>query len=145
MPQPRKTRKTLPRVQSIAEYRALSDAQRRGVAEALYAGRKSGASGNELRALVSGVESGAGSFPSGPQRIAILREHGLGDVVARSYDAYRDGDARKGTRHAREHGAGRTRPDAATMRKALRAAGVSVPRNAERLAAAYDALPAEAR
>lgn len=144
MQPPKNLRKALP-LRSIADYRALTEAQRLAVATFLRDGRASGASGNELRAALSGVESGAGSFPSGPQRIAILREHGpeFSAVVAKSYAEYRDGDPRKGSRHAREHGRNRTRPDAAEMRKALRAAGKSVPRNPERLAAAYDALAAE--
>lgn len=125
-----------------------TDVQRSAVAKAVAADKASGLSGNELRAKY-------GEALTGPARRKLLRTYGLDSpaTIARSYDAYRDGDARKGTRHAREHGANRASgeteapaepvlsdADAKVARKALRAAGETVPRDARKLYLAAHAL-----
>lgn len=86
---------------STDPYAGRDDAGRKAVADEIAAAKEAGASGNEMRDRF-------GSRLTGPARRKVLRAHGYGTStghVARSYDAYRDGDARTGTRHAREHGA----------------------------------------
>lgn len=115
------TRKRSPRVPAFAsmqEYRDATEAQRRAFATAVAKDRTGGLSGAELRTKY-------GAWLLGPRRIAILREHGLGSVVAKSYGQYRDGDPRKGSRHAREHGpkAEAPKPPRKRTRKASPKAG----------------------
>jgi hypothetical protein len=77
----------------------MSDEERRTVAEAIRAAKLAGASGDEMRQTF-------GERLTGPARRKVLREHDLeAGAIARSYVAYRDGDERSGTRHAKEHGA----------------------------------------
>jgi len=85
---------------STAPYGDRTDAGKRDVAAAIANAKVAGASGNEMRATF-------GSKLTGPARRKVLREHGFTGTayVARSYDAYGDGDPRAGSRHAREHGA----------------------------------------
>jgi hypothetical protein len=83
---------------TIEDFRGLTVAKRRILAGQIAKDRTAGMSGNELRAKY-------GSWLSGPTRIKLLREFGHVMVVGKSYDSYKDGDTRKGTRHAREHGA----------------------------------------
>jgi hypothetical protein len=73
---------------------------RKAVAEQVRDAKLAGASGNEMRERF-------GARLTGPARRKLLREHGFGSpaTIARSYDAYRDGESRTGTRHAKEHGA----------------------------------------
>jgi hypothetical protein len=152
---PRKTRTAAPAAPvesrpfadgSTAPYAALAPDAKLAVAESIRAAKLAGASGNEMRATF-------GERLTGPARRKVLREHGLeAGAIARSYVEYRDGEARTGTRHAREHGAnaGALRAaaareqaasaDLALIRKALREAGASVPRREDRARAAYEAL-----
>jgi len=111
-------------------YGNLSTDAKRKVAEAIRDAKLAGASGDEMRAAF-------GPLLTGPARRKVLREHGFGSAqtIARTYSMYRDGDARTGTRHAREHGAnaGALRREAAAAqaaeltladcRKLVRAAG----------------------
>lgn len=142
-------------VDSTDPYGARDDAGKLAVAEAIAAAKLAGASGNEMRERF-------GSRLTGPARRKVLRAHGFDGVghIARSYDSYRDGDPREGTRHAREHGAraaervaearkAQAEAEAAaatlpTMRAALRADGQTVPTvrkgDASALRAAYAAL-----
>jgi hypothetical protein len=80
----------------------------RGVALAIYRDFKIvGLSGADCRAKYGGTidaTDGVNVGLSGPRRRIVLREHGLGDGVARSYDAYSDGAPRVGSSHARMHG-----------------------------------------
>src|SRR4051794_6065553 len=115
---------------SAAPFAALPEADRKLIAENIAADKAAGLSGNELRARY-------GERLTGPARRKVLRAYGFdgGAFIARSYDTYRDGDLRNGSRHAREHGAlaAQRRAEAAeaeaataelpTMRKALREAG----------------------
>lgn len=141
-------------VDSTDPYGARDDAGKLAVAEAIAAAKLAGASGNEMRERF-------GSRLTGPARRKVLRAHGLGNAqtIARSYDSYRDGDSRQGTRHAREHGARaaeriaeQRKADAEAeaaqatlpaMRQALRANGRTVPTvrkgDATALRAAYAA------
>lgn len=135
---------------STDPYGARSEAARKAVAESIAADKASGLSGAELRTKY-------GARLTGPARRKVLRSFGLDSpaTIARSYDAYRDGSARVGTRHAREHGAraaerreqalqaaldarfadGGDLADAKAQRALLRSAGATVPRNAAKLAA----------
>lgn len=109
--------------ESTSPYGERTTAQRKSVAKKVAAAKDAGASGDELRALF-------GALLSGPARRKVLRDQNLADGrIAPSYDAYRDGDQRIGTRHAREHGAEaaarRAEEDkkaAAKLRRAARAA-----------------------
>lgn len=99
---PRNT-KTASTVLTKDEFNALTEAKRRVLANNIAKDRTAGLSGDELRAKY-------GSWLSGPARVKLLRTFGHGSVVAKSYDTYRDGDTRKGTRHAREHGVNASQP-----------------------------------
>jgi hypothetical protein len=80
-------------------FAAYGDKVRAGIVAAIAADKRAGFSGNEMRAKY-------GERLTGPARRKLLREHGEdAGTIARSYGSYRDGDARQGTRHAREHGA----------------------------------------
>jgi hypothetical protein len=85
---------------STAPFAGRSEEERRSIAEAIAADKAQGLSGNELRAKY-------GERLTGPARRKVLRAFGLDSpaTIARSYDAYRDGEPRSGSRHAREHGA----------------------------------------
>lgn len=121
-------------VESAAPYGTLAADAQRAVAEGIAADKAAGLSGNELRAKY-------GERLTGPARRKVLRAHGLDSAatIARSYSAYRDGEARSGSRHAREHGPlalARKREHAETVaaglsvaecRKVLREAGARVP------------------
>jgi hypothetical protein len=87
-------------VDSTDPYGSRDDAGKAAVAAEVAAAKASGASGNEMRERF-------GERLTGPARRKLLRAHGFDGTayVARSYDAYRDGESRSGTRHAREHGA----------------------------------------
>jgi len=86
--------------ESSDPYAGRDDAGKLAVAQAIAADKAAGLSGNELRARY-------GQRLTGPARRKVLRAHSLDSTatIARSYDAYRDGESRQGTRHAREHGA----------------------------------------
>ena len=127
-------------IESTDPYAGRSKAKQRQVANAVGKAKDAGASGDELRAIF-------GALLSGPARRRILREHGAADGrIAPSYDAYRDGDLRSGSRHAREHGAeavarreAEAKAEAAKQRRAERAAE----RKAAREAAASTAQQVE--
>src|SRR5262245_29960591 len=87
-------------VDSTDPYGARDTAGKLAVAEEIAAAKLAGASGNEMRATF-------GERLTGPARRKVLREHGFDGpgYVAPSYVAYRDGEDRVGSRHAREHGA----------------------------------------
>jgi len=127
------------------QYGALSATLQKHLAKAIAADKAAGLSGDELRAKY-------GVRLTGPTRRKVLRAHGFDGAgyIARSYSAYRDGDSRTGTRHAREHGAlaqARRREaadqEAATadlkaVRAALREAGVKpLPRGEAAQRSAY--------
>lgn len=83
---------------STKPYAKLNKAQRSAVAKRIAKDwGEGGLSGNELREKF-------GEQLTGPTRRVVLRDHGYGALVGRSYNAYRDGETRQGTRHAREHG-----------------------------------------
>lgn len=106
--------------ESTNAYAGRSKAQRAKVAKEVGAAKDAGASGDEIRALF-------GCLLSGPARRKLLREHAQdAGRIAPSYDAYRDGDTRVGTRHAREHGA-----DAAQRRADEEEAASKAQRRAE--------------
>ncbi len=131
-----------------------------GIAESIARDRAAGLSGNDLRAKYSGAGCPTNRGLTGPIRRKVLRAHGAGSLVAKSYDAYADGDPRGGSAHARMHGplaAERAAAaldalaaeradatDAKAQRAALRAAGQSVPRDAAKLRAAFVALVRDA-
>jgi len=87
-----------------ADYSA--DDVRAAIAESIAQDRAAGLSGNDLRARYSGPgEAHAkGRGLTGPMRRKVLREYGHGSLVGKSYREYRDGEARTGSAHAREHG-----------------------------------------
>jgi hypothetical protein len=140
----------------------LAEALQVAIAKQIATDRAAGLSGNDLRAKYSGPGCPVNSGLSGPLRRKVLRTFGYGSVIARSYEEYSDGDPRKGSSHAKEHGphAAQRQADALAalaqadadrkaeekaMRAALRKAGRKVPRAADALRAAYEALPAKAR
>jgi hypothetical protein len=84
---------------TVAPFASLSGEAQSSIASAIAADKAAGLSGNDLRAKF-------GEGLTGPARRKVLRKHGFGGTayIARSYDEYRDGDSRKGTEHAREHG-----------------------------------------
>lgn len=83
------------------------DAVRVAIAASIARDRAAGFSGNDLRAKYAGPAEahGKGRGLTGPRRREVLRKYGFGSLVARSYVAYSDGDARTGSAHARMHGA----------------------------------------
>jgi hypothetical protein len=84
---------------STAPYGDRTPSEQESIAASIAAAKLAGASGNELREQF-------GERLTGPARRKVLRAHGLDSgTIARSYEQYRDGDSRQGTRHAREHGA----------------------------------------
>lgn len=85
---------------STDPFGARDEAGRKAVAEAIRDAKLAGASGEEMRQRF-------GSRLTGPARRKVLRAYGFGgpSTIARSYEEYRDGESRTGTRHAREHGA----------------------------------------
>src|SRR5580765_7785001 len=127
-----------------------------GIAESIARDRAAGLSGNDLRAKYSGAGCPTNRGLTGPIRRKVLRAHGAGSLVAKSYDAYADGDPRGGSAHARMHGPQAAERAAAALdalaaeqaaavapkdaRAALRAAGQSAPRDDAKLRAAYAAL-----
>lgn len=86
-------------------YEALPAPMQAAIAEQIAKDRAAGLSGDQLREHYSGPGTPTNRGLTGQLRRKVLRAHGFGSVVARSYDAYSDGDARKGTAHARQHGA----------------------------------------
>jgi len=121
-----------------------------GVALAIYRDFKvAGLSGADCRAkyggtvdAIDGTEVGL----SGRRRRIVLRSHGLGDGVARSYDAYSDGSPRIGSSHAREHGvqaAERQAENARIAEEAEKAAAAKQRRN-EKARARREARKAQA-
>ena len=83
---------------STAPFAAMPEDEQRAVAQSIASAKLAGASGNELRATF-------GERLTGPARRKVLRSFGLdAGTIARSYEAYRDGDPRQGTRHAGKHG-----------------------------------------
>lgn len=86
--------------ESTAPFGAMPEDEKAKVAAQIAEAKANGASGDEMRERF-------GSRLSGPARRKVLRAFGYSGTayVARSYDSYRDGDSRTGTRHAREHGA----------------------------------------
>jgi hypothetical protein len=130
------------------QFGALSASAQTAVAKAIAADKAAGLSGDELRAKY-------GARLTGPTRRKVLRAAGFDGTgyIARSYTAYRDGDGRTGTRHAREHGAlaqQRRRQaaedqaastDLKTVRADLRESGLQrLPRQEAALRAAYAEL-----
>jgi hypothetical protein len=128
-----------------SQFGALSASAQTAVAKAIAADKVAGLSGDELRAKY-------GARLTGPTRRKVLRAAGFDGTgyIARSYTAYRDGDGRTGSRHAREHGAlaqARRREaadqeaasaDLKAVRAALREAGVKpLPRGEAAQRAAY--------
>jgi predicted secreted Zn-dependent protease len=121
-------------VDSTAPFASLAKDVQQTIAENIAADKVAGLSGNELRAKY-------GERLTGPARRKVLRDFSLATAatIARSYAQYRDGQARIGSRHAREHGsqaAARIREHAAETvaglsipecRKVLRTAGHPVP------------------
>lgn len=74
-----------------ADVRALDEQAAKALAVALAEGRDNGLSGNDLRAQF-------GEGCTGPIRRDLFRRFGLdAGRIARSYDAHRDGNLRKGT------------------------------------------------
>ena len=138
-------------------YANLPTDVQRGIAESIAKDRAAGLlSGADLRTKYSGVGCPTNRGLSGPMRRKVLREHGFGGVVAKSYDAYADGDPRTGSAHARMHGpaaparaaaaldalaeSDADATDAKAQRAALREAKLPVPRDAAKLRAAYVAM-----
>ena len=128
-----------------SQFGALSADAQTKVAKAIAADKVAGLSGDELRTKY-------GARLTGPTRRKVLRAHGFDGTgyIARSYVAYRDGDDRNGSRHAREHGAlaqarrrqvAEQEADAASLpaiRKALKESGLqSIPRKDQPMRAAY--------
>jgi hypothetical protein len=123
---------------SSAPYGAVADgkpsAAQRKVAKAVaHAFGKNGAalSGDECRAIF-------GARLSGPARRKVLRDAGLADAstIARSYDAYLDGNDRKGSQHAREHGAEAVARREEAAAKAAKAEAAKARREARKAAKA---------
>lgn len=85
-------------------YESLAPAMQAAIAEAIAKDRAAGLSGDDLRAKYSGPGCPVNRGLSGPMRRKVLREHGFGGIVARSYSTYSDDSPRKGSAHAREHG-----------------------------------------
>ena len=84
---------------STAAFAQLPGDEQARIAQAIASDKVAGLSGDELRAKY-------GERLTGPARRKVLRAHGVeAGAIARSYEQYRDGDPRTGTRHAREHGA----------------------------------------
>lgn len=139
-----------------------------GISHAIYRDfRLLGLSGADCRKKYGGTDDatdGSEVGLSGKLRRKVLRAHGNGAGVAKSYVAYADKAPRKGSAHARTHGAlaqqraadairddAEARAAAASLpecRKALRDAERSVPSvrkgDEQPLRAAYAALLAEA-
>jgi hypothetical protein len=120
---------------SLRAFRAAPQATRAKVAKQVAEAKARGASGDEMRETF-------GPLLTGPNRRMLLREFGYDGPqhIARSYDGYRDGDSRKGSQHAREHGAlavQRREAQAAEERAAKAAA-----RKAKAAAKAAKAAPA---
>lgn len=90
-------------------FEALPEALQRAIAESIARDKAAGMSGNDLRAKYSGASEAhaKGQGLTGPMRRQVLRKFGFDNAktIARSYDAYTDGEARKGSAHAKEHGA----------------------------------------
>lgn len=81
------------------QFDALTDAKRSALVTKIARDREAGLSGNDLRAKY-------GDWLTGPMRRKLFRTVAQrSDLVARSYNAYRDGDTRKGSAHAKFHGA----------------------------------------
>jgi len=129
---------------STAPYGAVADgkptAAQRKVAKAVaHAFGKQGLalSGDECRAIF-------GCRLSGPARRKVLRDAGLADAgtIARSYDAYLDGSERKGTQHAREHGAEAVARREEAAAKAAKAEAAKARREARKAAKAEAAAAA---
>jgi hypothetical protein len=142
---PRTSRKSDSRpfaAESSAPFASLPAAQRRAVAKAIAADKAGGLSGDEMR-------SKYGPRLTGPARRKVLREYGYVSTahIARSYDAYRDGEDRKGTRHAREHGANAAQGKAPRKAASRKAASPSPARKAASrpAKAPAKAAPAKAR
>src|SRR5262245_51283034 len=127
-------------LESTAPYASKTVAQQRAIAKRIASAKDAGLSGDELRAVFGGLLSG-------PARRKIFLAFGLAEGrIAPSYSAYRDGDARQGSRHAREHGAEaaarraeQEKKEAAKLRRAARAAE----RKAEREQAAREQAASE--
>jgi len=135
-----------------------------GIAESIFRDfRLLGKSGADCRKKYGGTDDATDGTEvglSGKRRRIVLRAFGFGAGVARSYDAYADGQPRIGSAHARTHGAlaqqraadaaaaqAQAQADAASLpecRKALRDAGEPVPSvrkgDEKPLRAAYAAL-----
>lgn len=94
------------------EWSALDPAQRREFALAIAADRDAGLSGREIREKYDAEwgynanPTGSKSFLSGPRRRELLRSVKREDLIADSYERYRDGQPRKGSGHAGTHGLG---------------------------------------
>jgi hypothetical protein len=81
----------VPFVATTEDVRALDEASAKALAVALAEGRDAGMSGQALRDL-------HGEGCTGPVRRNLFRRFGLeAGRIARSYDAHRDGQPRKGT------------------------------------------------
>jgi hypothetical protein len=119
---------------SSAPFGALAPDEQKAIAAAIAADKAAGLSGNELRAKY-------GARLSGPARRKLLRAYGFEGTayIARSYEAYRDGDARNGSRHAREHGAAAASRRAQAAQEAAQAAPLAEVRKAVRASGAKPA------
>jgi len=85
---------------SLADFRSCSGEQRTAHVQAIATAKRNRASGNEMRERF-------GAYLRGPVRCSLLREYGEADAttIAPSYVEYGDGDPRRGSAHARQHGA----------------------------------------
>lgn len=122
--------------ESTAGYGTLPKNSQRAVAKRIASAKDAGLSGDEMRAVF-------GALLSGPARRKVLRDYGIADGrIAPSYVEYIDGDARIGTRHAREHGAealARREAEAAKAAKSAKRKEAAAARKAAKAAAAADA------
>jgi len=116
-------------------YEALAPAMQAAIAKQIAEDRANGLSGDDMRAKYSGPGCPTNRGLSGPMRRKVLREHGYGSAVARSYSTYSDGESRSGSAHARMHG------PAAVERQAQALAAVE----AEAKAAASASKPAASK
>jgi hypothetical protein len=135
----------------------LPEPMRVAIAKRIADDRASGLSGAACRLRYGGTVDaidGDSAGLSGPVRRKVLRDYGYGSVIGRSYDAYRDGDSRAGSAHARLHGpnaadriaaakAAVEKAERAEAAKARRRAKAAERRAAKAAAAAADALARE--
>jgi len=107
---------------NAAAFGNLPEDVQRGVVEQIALDKAAGLSGNDLRAKY-------GEGLTGPKRRTLLRGFGFAtaQTIARSYSAYRDGEARQGSAHARQHGPNAIERQAAAKKAVQEAAAASKP------------------